>query len=127
MAKKIEGDRLDVALAKLRQSAAAGEAGAATAPEEFAKVITNVTVDERRTQDHSSLEAEVVDFVIPRITEPGIFHAGKSIALLEHFLDDLLPHLDESEELRVLAARVIGDEISRQREVLERLQAGIAA
>ena len=127
MAKKIEGDRLDVALAKLRQSGEAGQAGAAEATADFAKVLVNATIDERRTQDHGSLEAEIVDFTIPRITEPGIFSAGKSIALLEHFLDDLLPHLDESDELRVLAARVIGDEISRQRDVLERLQAGIAA
>jgi hypothetical protein len=125
MAKKIEGDRLDVALAKLRQSGETGPAGAAAAPEEFAKIL-NAGIDERKTQDHTSLESEIVDFTIPRITEAGIFQPGKSIALLEHFLDDLLPTLDESEELRVLAARVISDEISRQRDVLERLHDGLA-
>jgi hypothetical protein len=127
MSKKIEGERLDVVLERLRQSGEAGQAGETAATDEFAAILGTAGIDERRTRDHSSLETDIVDFTIPRITEPGIFNPSKSIALLEHFLRDLLPNLDESEELRVLAARVIGDEISRQRDVLERLQAGIAA
>jgi len=123
MARKVEGERLDVVLERLRQS---GEAGPPLSPDDFKAVLGAARTDGRPAQG-GSLETDIVDFTIPRITEPSIFHASRSISLLEHFLDDLLPTLDESEELRVLAAKVIGDEISRQRDVLERLQAGIAA
>ena len=134
MAKKIQGERLDVVFSRLKQSdgrlkrSDRVERQDDVAPAgEFTAIGGSESVEERRAEEHDSLEADIVDFTIPRITEPSIFHASRSISLLEHFLDDLLPNLDESEELRVLAARVIGDEISRQRDVLDRLQAGIAA
>jgi hypothetical protein len=127
MSKKIQGERLDVVFGRLRQSDGVERPEAVVPPKEFFPIGDGDSVEERRTEESESLESDLVDFTIPRITEPSIFHASRSISLLEHFLDDLLPNLDESEELRVLAARVIGDEISRQREVLNRLQAGIAA
>jgi hypothetical protein len=136
MAKKVEGERstrserldergerLDAVLQKLRE---AGGPGATAATDEFASILGSAGVDEK-AQNTNSLEVEIVDFTIPRITEPTIFHPSQSISLLEHFLNDLLPTLGESEELNGLAVRVISDEISRQREVLDRLQAGIAA
>jgi hypothetical protein len=127
MSKKIQGERLDVVFSRLRQSEGIERPDIVAPPKEFTPIGDSESVEERRAEEHDSLEADIVDFTIPRITEPGIFHASRSISLLEHFLDDLLPTLDESEELRVLAARVISDEISRQRDILDRLQAGIAA
>jgi hypothetical protein len=124
--RKVEGERLDVVLERLRQTGSTGATGAAVGAEEFASILGAGGAGEKAPQ-HNSLEADVIDFTIPRISEPGIFSASRSISLLQHFLEDLLPTLEESEELRVLAARVIGDEISRQRDVLERLQAGIVA
>ena len=123
MARKVEGERLDVLLERMRQS---GEVSPTLSPEEFAIAIGSARADGRFPKQ-GSLEADIVDFTIPRISEPNIFHASRSISLLEHFLENLLPNLDDSEELRILAAKVIGDEISRQRDVLERLQAGLAA
>lgn len=127
MAKKIQGERLDVVFSRLKHPDGAERPDDVAPPKEFTAIAGSDSIEERRAEEHDSLEADIVDFTIPRITEPGIFNANRSIALLEHFLDDLLPNLDESEELRVLAARVISDEISRQRDVLDRLQAGIAA
>jgi hypothetical protein len=127
MSKKIEGERLDVVFSRLRESDGVERPGVVAPPKAFISIGDSASVEERRAEEHDSLEADIVDFTIPRITEPSIFHAGRSISLLEHFLDELLPTLDESEELRVLAARVIGDEISRQRDILDRLQAGLAA
>lgn len=123
-ARKPEGERLDVVLERLRQT---GEAGAAVGAEDFASILGAGGVGQRAPQHNNSLEADVVDFTIPHITEPGIFSASRSISLLQHFLDDLLPTLEESDELRVLATKLINDEISRQRDILERLQTGIVA
>lgn len=124
MSRKVEGERLDVILDRMRQS---GEVTGTPSPDEFASVLGSARANGQFPQQGGSLEADIVDFTIPRISEPSIFHASRSISLLEHFLHNLLPTLDESEELRVLAAKVISDEISRQRDVLERLQAGLAA
>jgi hypothetical protein len=125
--KPAEGERLDVVLERLRQTGETGATGAPVGPEDFASILGAAGVGQRAPQHNNSLEADVVDFTIPRITEPGIFSASRSISLLQHFLDDLLPTLEESDELRVLATKLINDEISRQRDVLERLQAGIVA
>lgn len=126
-ARKPEGERLDVVLERLRQTGETGAAGAPVGAEDFASILGAGGVGQRAPQHNNSLEADVVDFTIPRITEPGIFSASRSISLLQHFLDDLLPTLEESDELRVLATKLINDEISRQRDVLERLQTGIVA
>lgn len=123
MARKVEGERLDVILERMRES---GEITGTPAPDEFSSILGSARATGQFPQ-RGSLEADIVDFTIPRISEPAIFHASRSISLLEHFLQNLLPNLDESEELRVLAAKIIGDEISRQRDVLERMQAGLAA
>jgi hypothetical protein len=122
-----EGERLDVVLERLRQTGETVATPGSVSAEDFASILGAGGVGQRAPQHNNSLEADVVDFTIPRINEPGIFSASRSIALLQHFLDDLLPTLEESDELRVLATRLINDEISRQRDVMERMQAGIVA
>jgi hypothetical protein len=69
----------------------------------------------------------IVDFVMPLISDPTVFQGSRSISILERLAADILPHLDESEELRSLAGAVIADEIVRHRELLMRLHSGIAA
>jgi hypothetical protein len=69
----------------------------------------------------------IADFVTPRISDPTVFQGGQSISILERLASDILPSLDESEELRSLAGIIIADEIARHRELLTRLHACIAA
>jgi hypothetical protein len=69
----------------------------------------------------------IVDFVMPRISDLTIFQGGRLISILEQLASDILPNLEESDELRSLAGAVIADEITRHRELLIRLHAGIAA
>ncbi len=69
----------------------------------------------------------IVDFVMPLISDPTVFQGSRSISILERLAADILPNLDESEELRSLAGAVIADEIARHRELLMRLHSGIAA
>jgi hypothetical protein len=125
---KAEGERLDDALARLRQTGQSGATGATEAPastDEFASILGAGGVGQRAAR-HNSLEADVVDFTIPRITKPDILTPSNAISLLERFLVDDLPNL-EGGELRVLATRLIKDEISKLRDILERQQAGIVA
>ena len=68
----------------------------------------------------------IADFVMPRISDPALFQGSRSISILERLASDILPNLDESEELRSLAGAVIADEIERHRELLARLDGGIA-
>jgi len=69
----------------------------------------------------------IVDFVMPLISDPTLFQGSRSISILERLAADILPNLDESDELRSLAGAVIADEIARHRELLTRLYSGIAA
>jgi hypothetical protein len=68
----------------------------------------------------------IADFVMPRISDPTLFQGSRSISILERLASDILPSLDESEELRSLAGAIINDEIERHRELLARLDSGIA-
>jgi hypothetical protein len=69
----------------------------------------------------------IVDFVMPRISDPTIFQGDRTISILEQLASDILPNLDESNELRSLAGAIITDEIARQRELPTRIHAGIGA
>jgi hypothetical protein len=68
----------------------------------------------------------IADFVMPRISDPTLFQGSRSISILERLACDILPNLEESEELRSLAGAIINDEIERHRELLARLDGGIA-
>jgi len=69
----------------------------------------------------------IADFVTPMISDPTVFQGDRSVSILERLASDILPHLDESEELRSLAGALIADEIERHRSLLTRLHGGIAA
>jgi len=68
----------------------------------------------------------IADFVMPRISDPTLFQGSRSISILERIASDVLPALEESEELRSLAGAVIADEIERRRELLARSHGAIA-
>lgn len=79
MARKVEGERLDVVLERLRDS---GEIAPALSPEEFDAFLGAAGAEKRGSPEGRSLETALIDFTIPRITEPNIFHASRSILLL---------------------------------------------
>jgi hypothetical protein len=68
----------------------------------------------------------IADFVMPRISDPSVFQGSRSISILERIASDILPNLEESEELRSLAGAVIADEIERHRELLARCHGAIS-
>ncbi|QPC42958.1 hypothetical protein HW532_09810 [Kaustia mangrovi] len=81
--------------------------------------------DEGGTSDvtANSLGEELVDFIMPRIAEPGIFQ--RSVSILEHLAADVIPRLEGGEELRSLATTLIEDEIGRHQDLLERIHGGL--
>jgi hypothetical protein len=69
----------------------------------------------------------VADFVEPRIPDPTVFQGGRSLEMLERLAAEIIPGLDESEELRNLASAIIADEIKRYIDLANRLlQGGLA-
>ncbi len=120
--RRVEGQRLDVILQRLRES----DVPASIPGVEDFPVIAKKETTEREAQQ-SSTESLLIDFIMPIISDPGIFQDNRAILLLEYLRDDVLPHLDESEELTSLATQVIDDEIARHDLVREKRQSGIAA
>lgn len=135
---RIEGDRRDVALSgaiaptevALADIKPSGTTSVATPkPADQQEFETLISIADRRASAAAirSPHQCIVDFVMPRISDPAIFQGGRSISILEQLASDILPHLEESDELRSLAGAIIADEIARHRELLMRLHSGIAA
>jgi hypothetical protein len=61
------------------------------------------------------------------ISDPTVFQGDRPVSILQRLASDVLPNLEESEELRSLAGALIADEIERHRNLLTRLHDGIAA
>lgn len=69
-----------------------------------------------------SLDDVLLDLVTPRIDDPSLLR--RSVSILEHCVDNVLPTLEGGDQLRHLAATLIEDEIQRHRTLLERMQGG---
>ncbi len=65
---------------------------------------------------------------MPKIADPSILQPSRALPLLRALLSDVLPRAGRSNEnAQQLAATVIGNEISRSRELLDRLHQGLSA
>lgn len=118
---KIEGERLDIVLQKLRDR---GEAAALENVKEFESLLKPSVA---RAAPPSKIEAQLLDFLMPIITDSSIFQEGRTIGLLEHLRDNLLPQWNGAPEMTELASRMIDDEIDRYRFLRERRQECVAA
>jgi hypothetical protein len=79
------------------------------------------------TEARTSPQADIADFIMPKLAEPGILQGGRALGILEHLIADIIPTFQDSHELHALAEAVIATEIDRRRALLERLHRGIAA
>jgi hypothetical protein len=118
---KIEGEKLHIALQRLREK---GDAPGLDALTEFEALLSQSS---EGTSNHSSIEARLVDYIMPLVKDGSIFQENNTIRLLEYLRDEIIPQWTESPEMTRLATRVINDEITRYSELRERRQAGIAA
>ena len=74
----------------------------------------------------SSPQADIADFIMPKLAEPGIMQGGRALGILEHLIADIIPTFQESHELRALAETTITIEIASRRELIEQLHREIA-
>lgn len=121
---RIQGERLDVVLQRLRDSE---EPGSITASEEFQAFLKGLRDVGDAAETPPTSESLLIDFIMPLISDARIFEESHTIALLRYLRDELLPFFSDSDELSDLARMVINDEIERYSFVLERRQSGIAA
>jgi hypothetical protein len=137
---RIEGERLDIVLQKLREK---GESTPLDGVEEFEALLN------RPGPAHGSIDAHLLDYVMPRVTDGSIFQENRAILLLKMLREIIVGWREgrdgreqEQEENEGEDAggkdrdnrerigeilRVIDDEISRYEDVLARRNAGIAA
>jgi hypothetical protein len=139
--RRVEGEHYDIAIAngvaQVQDVLATRDAVAQVSPSEivtdpeaigYLDFETLVEMLGRRTTGAPSRSPRqwIADFVAPIVADPALFQGGRSLSILERLASDIIPYLDESEELRSLAGDIIADEIERHRELATRLQSGIA-
>ena len=121
--RRVEGQRLDIVLQKLRESDKPAAILELQEVQESPKLAKDAS---GRLEQESSLETVLIDFIMPIVSDAGIFQDDRAIMLLSYLRDELLPNMDDSEELHSLATLIIDDEIARHHFVNERRQASIA-
>lgn len=122
MTARIEGQRLDIVLQRLRET-------------EVPSTITRLEQSEalkksakvKRVRDRHSAETLLADYVMPLISNPAIFQDHNLIMILEHLRDVVLPELVDNVELTDIAVKVINDEVARHKFVQERRLEEIAS
>ena len=122
--KPVERVPLDKLVENAERAAEAGDP--ARAEEEFA-VLLRLKGPRMRSGQRHSMQSDLTDFIMPSVSDPSIFHTGRCILLLQHLVSEIIPNLDESEELRRLATAMLNEEIERQRDLQTRRNSAIAA
>lgn len=76
----------------------------------------------------ASLRREIDHLTMPEISDSGIFSAPRTMALLDHVIDSILPYLDTGEDVTSIAKAMLEEEIQSRRDLEERIEAagGIA-
>jgi hypothetical protein len=147
--RRVEGERLDVALEKLGQrTEKLGQRtdklgqrsrtqpakplnldpvrARSTGPLEFDDVVEAVAAQPMPAST-PPLSQDIVDFVMPRLTDTTVLQEGRSVSILEQLVANILPRLAGGDELRQFANAIITDELERRRDLSTRVQAGITA
>jgi hypothetical protein len=133
--RKIESDRLAEAIEAFRQRASEPVASPAIGETEFPpESVADAFAADAPAVDHraapanvSSLRQAIEEFVMPKVTHPGLLHGPRTTLILEQLVSNILPMLRGSDELRELASTVLEDEMGRHQEVASRIHAGLAA
>ena len=118
---KIEGERLDLVLQRLREK---GDGSSIPATDEFEALLSRPA---DKPMAEGSMESLLIDFIMPIIKDAGIFQENRTIMLLEHLRDKMVPQWKESSETTQRVLQAIDDEIARYSDLRERRHGGIPA
>lgn len=69
----------------------------------------------------ASLRSEIDQLTMPEITDPGIFGNERTMTLLEHIIESVLPALDTTEDVASIAKAMLEEEIDRRRDLQARM------
>jgi hypothetical protein len=112
----IDRQRLDRALT---------EAGKRADPVSRAQIEafeTALRVRRRGSLTHgASLRSEIHHLTMPEITDPGIFGNERTMNLLDHVINNVLPTLDTTEDVASIAKAMLEEEIDRRRDLQARM------
>jgi hypothetical protein len=97
--------------------------------QEFADFLrtTGPSFFEDLPAERNSPSQDIADFIMPRLAEPALLQAGRSLRILEELMGTIIPTFADSEEFQSVATAVIHSEIARRRDLQERLHRGISA
>jgi hypothetical protein len=97
--------------------------------QEFADFLrtTGPSFFEDLPAERNSPSQDIADFIMPRLAEPALLQAGRSLRILEELMGTIIPTFGDSEEFQSVATAVIHSEIARRRDLQERLHRGISA
>jgi len=93
---------------------------------EFLHTTAPLFLEDPRAERNSPSQ-DIADFIMPKLAEPGLLQAGRSLIILEELMGTILPTFEDSEEFQSVATAVIHSEITRRRDLQERLHRGISA
>ena len=115
---KIEGERLDIVLQKMREK---GESTPLEGAEHFQSHIDNAG----GTANYASIETQLVDYRMPMV-KPDIFKPHNMLGGLVFVRDVLIPSWPDSQEIKDLLVNTINDVLVLHQDVMERRNSGIA-
>jgi hypothetical protein len=133
--RKIENDHLAEVIEAFRQRVSEPVSSEGVdAPEPASQAVADAFATSAPTVDHrvavtatQSLRQAIAEFVKPKISNPSLLHGSRTTLILEQLVNDILPMLEGSEELRTLASTVLEDEMGRRQELDSRIHTGLAA
>lgn len=120
----IDRQRLDVVLA---ETARVTTDPATRAQIEAFESLIRTRHKDARFLPFSSIHDEIVNFVMPRVANSGIFNSMRYMEILNRVVEQVLPSLGESDEISAIAIAVIEEEMERHRELQERIYQALGA
>jgi hypothetical protein len=116
--RRIEGQRLDVAL---RETARRATDQVTRAQVEAFEALLRTRYRGRSFGEARSLHEELASFTMPCIADPGIFQSARYLDLLDQVLGEVLPRLPVDEEVKAIAAAIIEEVAEGHRDLQDRI------
>ena len=125
----IDRQRLDIVLAETARTTT--DPATRAQVEAFEALIRSRYKDPRYKESQrlpfDSVRDEIIDFIMPRIGNPGILNSSRYMELLGHVVEQILPSLGEGDEIREIATALIEEEMERHRELQDRIYQALGA
>jgi hypothetical protein len=120
----IDRQRLDVVLAEAARTTT--DPATRAQIEAFESFLRTRYRDPHRLP-FASVRDAISDFIMPRVGNPAIFNSARYMEILRDVVEQILPSLGETDDIREIAIAVIEDEMERHRELQDRIYQALGA